>query len=220
MAPERIRILIVDDHAVVREGLRAFLALQDGFEIVGEAADGEEGLQRAAELEPDVILMDLVMPKLDGVSAMRELRHRGARAHVIVLTSFLDDDRLLPALEAGAAGYLLKNSQPTELARAVRAAQAGEAIIDPTAAARLLNVLSGAGQERRGAQRLDQLTDREREVLVLIAQGRANKRIALELGISEKTVKNHVGHVLAKLGVTDRTQAAVLAVQEGLLTRS
>jgi two-component system, NarL family, response regulator LiaR len=220
MAPERIRILIVDDHAVVREGLRAFLALQEGFEIVGEAADGEEAVARAAELEPDVILMDLVMPKLDGVGAMRELRHRGAQAHVIVLTSFLDDDRLLPALEAGAAGYLLKNSQPTELARAVRAAQAGEAIIDPTAAARLVNVLSGSGQGRRGATRLDQLTDREREVLGLIAQGRANKRIALELGISEKTVKNHVGHVLAKLGVTDRTQAAVLAVQEGLLTRS
>ena len=220
MAAERIRILIVDDHAVVREGLRAFLTLQDGFEVVGEAADGEEAVERAAELEPDVILMDLVMPKLDGVSAMRELRHRGGSAHVIVLTSFLDDDRLLPALEAGAAGYLLKNSQPTELARAVRAAQAGEAIFDPTAAARLVTVLSGSRQRRGGASRLDQLTDREREVLALIAQGRANKRIALELGISEKTVKNHVGHVLAKLGVTDRTQAAVLAVQEGLLNRS
>jgi NarL family two-component system response regulator LiaR len=223
MAPEQIRILLVDDHAVVREGLRAFLALQDGFEVVGEAADGEEAVQRAAELEPDVILMDLVMPKLDGVSAMRELRRRGghaSRAKVIVLTSFLDDDRLLPALEAGAAGYLLKNSQPAELARAVRAAQAGEAIIDPTAAARLVGLLSGTDHRRRGAAPLDQLTDREREVLALIAQGRANKRIALELGISEKTVKNHVGHVLAKLGVTDRTQAAVLAVQEGILTRS
>jgi DNA-binding NarL/FixJ family response regulator len=221
MPPEPIRILLVDDHAVVREGLRAFLALQDGFEIVGEAADGEEAVQRAAELEPDVILMDLVMPTLDGVSAMRELRRRGgraAKAKVIVLTSFLDDDRLLPALEAGAAGYLLKNSQPTELARAVRAAQAGEAIIDPTAAARLVGVLSDSDRGRRGATPLDQLTDREREVLALIAQGRANKRIALELGISEKTVKNHVGHVLAKLGVTDRTQAAVLAVQEGLLS--
>src|SRR6185437_8115885 len=161
MAPERIRILLVDDHAVVREGLRAFLALQDGFEIVGEAADGEEAVERASELEPDVILMDLVMPKRDGVSAMRELRRRGGSAHVIVLTSFLDDDRLLPALEAGAAGYLLKNSQPAELARAIRAAHAGEAIIDPTAAARLVNVLSGQG--RRGAARLDQLTERERE---------------------------------------------------------
>jgi two-component system, NarL family, response regulator LiaR len=221
MAPERIRILLVDDHAVVREGLRAFLALQDGFEIVGEAADGEEAVQRAAELEPDVILMDLVMPTLDGVSAMRELRRRCPHSRVIVLTSFLDDDRLLPALEAGAAGYLLKNSQPSELARAVRAAHAGEAIIDPTAAARLVNVLSGADHTRpRAAAPLEQLTRREREVLTLIAQGRANKRIALELGISEKTVKNHVGHVLAKLGVNDRTQAAVLAVQEGLLTRS
>ena len=219
--PEPIRILLVDDHAVVREGLRAFLGLQDGFEIVGEAADGEEAIERAAELEPDVILMDLVMPKLDGVSAMRELRRRwrgrGSHPRVIVLTSFLDDDRLLPALESGAAGYLLKNSQPAELARAVRAAQAGEAIIDPTAAARLVNALSN---DRASPTALDQLTKREREVLTLIAQGRANKRIALELGISEKTVKAHVGHVLAKLGVADRTQAAVLAVQNGLVTRS
>ncbi len=219
---EAIRILLVDDHAVVREGLRAFLALQEGFEIVGEAADGEQAVDRAVELEPDVILMDLVMPNLDGVSAMRELRRRGgraAKARVIVLTSFLDDDRLLPALESGAAGYLLKNSQPAELARAVRAAQAGEAIIDPTAAARLVSALS---RERgsSGASAFDQLTGREREVLMLVAQGRSNKRIALELEISEKTVKAHVGHVLAKLGVTDRTQAAVLAVQHGLITGS
>lgn len=224
MPPDPIRILVVDDHAVVREGLRAFLALQDGFEIVGEAADGEEAIERADELEPDVILMDLVMPKLDGVSAMRELRHRSehaSRARVIVLTSFLDDDRLLPALEAGAAGYLLKNSQPAELARAVRAAHAGEAIIDPTAAARLVNALSGEGRRPVGSGPVfDQLTGREREVLSLIAQGRANKRIALELGISEKTVKAHVGHVLAKLGVSDRTQAALLAVQHGLITGS
>jgi two-component system, NarL family, response regulator LiaR len=216
-----IRILVVDDHAVVREGLRAFLALQDGFEIVGEAADGEEALERAAELDPDVILMDLVMPGRDGVSAMRELHARRQKARVIVLTSFLDDDRLLPAIEAGAAGYLLKNSEPAELARAVRAAHAGEAIIDPTAAARLVQALSGGDRRRQApASALEQLTGREREVLTLIAGGRSNKRIALELGISEKTVKAHVGHVLAKLGVTDRTQAAVLAVQEGLVQRS
>jgi two-component system, NarL family, response regulator LiaR len=228
---DTIRILVVDDHAVVREGLRAFLALQEGFQIVGEAADGEEALERAAELDPDVILMDLVMPGRDGVSAMRELHarrggagekgSRGGRARVIVLTSFLDDDRLLPAIEAGAAGYLLKNSEPAELARAVRAAHAGEAIIDPTAAARLVDALSSKDRtSRSAAEPLDQLTAREREVLTLIAGGRSNKRIALELGISEKTVKAHVGHVLAKLGVTDRTQAAVLAVQEGLVQRS
>jgi len=219
---ETIRILLVDDHAVVREGLRAFLSLQPGFEIVGEAGDGQEAIERASELDPDVILMDLVMPRLDGVSAMRELRRRagrGAGAKVIVLTSFLDDERLLPALEAGAAGYLLKNSQPAELAHAVRAARAGEAIIDPTAAARLVTALSD--RERRGGSApFEQLTARERQVLGLIAGGRSNKRIALELGISEKTVKAHVGHVLAKLGVTDRTQAAVLAVQHGLVPGS
>ncbi len=216
--PSPIRILIVDDHAVVREGLRAFLALQDGLEIVGEAADGEEAVRQAERLEPDVILMDLVMPKLDGVGAMRELRKlggRGSNFRVIVLTSFLEDDRLLPALEAGAAGYLLKNAQPSELARAVRAAHAGEAIIDPTVAARLVEALSD--RQRTDGARQAQLTARERDVLGLIARGRSNKRIALELGISEKTVKAHVGHVLAKLGVSDRTQAALLAVQEGLV---
>jgi two-component system, NarL family, response regulator LiaR len=210
---DAITILVVDDHAVVREGLRTFLGLQAGFEIVGEAADGDEALERAEQLDPDVILMDLVMPNRDGVSAMQTLKRRGSRSRVIVLTSFLEDDRLLPALEAGAAGYLLKNSQPAELARAVRAAHAGEAIIDPTVAARLVHALS---ERPAAAPAFDGLTARERDVLTLIAQGRSNKRIALELGISEKTVKTHVGHVLAKLDVTDRTQAAVLAVQAGL----
>ena len=212
--PDPITILVVDDHAVVREGLRAVLGLQDGFEIVGEAVDGEEALEQAERLDPDVILMDLVMPVRDGVSAMQVLKQRASRSRVIVLTSFLEDDRLLPALEAGAAGYLLKNSQPAELARAVRAAHAGDAIIDPTVAARLVRALS----ERPATPAFDELTTRERDVLVLIAQGRSNKRIALELGISEKTVKTHVGHVLAKLDVTDRTQAAVLAVQAGLVS--
>jgi two-component system, NarL family, response regulator LiaR len=215
---EAITILVVDDHAVVREGLRTFLGLQEGFEIVGEAADGEEALEQAERLDPDVILMDLVMPRRDGVSAMQVLKERASRSRVIVLTSFLEDDRLLPALEAGAAGYLLKNSQPAELARAVRAAYAGDAIIDPTVAARLVHALSqrspAAAHDRAV---LDDLTGREHDVLVLIARGRSNKRIALELGISEKTVKTHVGHLLAKLGVTDRTQAAVLAVQAGLV---
>ena len=199
----------------MREGLRAFLALQHGLEIVGEASDGEEALAQADRLRPDVILMDLVMPGLDGVGAMRALRHRAPDSRVIVLTSFLDDDRVLPALQAGAAGYLLKNTEPSELARAIRVASRGEVIIDPTVAARLVDAISASAP--RETRDHDQLTRREREVLELIAGGRSNKRIALELGISERTVKAHVGHVLAKLGVSDRTQAALLAVREGLV---
>jgi DNA-binding NarL/FixJ family response regulator len=204
-------VLVVDDHEVVREGLRAFLELQHGIEVAGEAADGEEAIAVAERLDPDVVLMDLVMPRLDGLGAMRELRERVPRARVIVLTSFLDDDKLLPALRAGAAGYLLKNAPPPELARAVRAAHAGEALLDPVVAARLVETLAGDGDP------LDQLTPREREVLELIGRGFPNKRIARRLEVSEKTVKTHVGHVLAKLGVTDRTQAAVVAVRAGLV---
>jgi two-component system, NarL family, response regulator LiaR len=211
-----ISILIVDDHAVVREGLRAFLELQDGMPVVGEAADGEQALIQATRLAPDVILMDLVMPRLDGVAAMQLLREQSPASRVIVLTSFLDDERLLPAIQAGAAGYLLKNAAPAELARAIRAAHGGDAILDPTVAAR---VIAAIAEGRTAAtNQEDQLTRREREVLELIAHGRSNKRIAYELGISEKTVKTHVGHLLAKLGVSDRTQAAMLAVQRGLVS--
>ena len=208
---DAIRVLVVDDHAVVREGLRTFLSLQDGIEVVGEAADGREAVAAAERERPDVVVMDLVMPRLDGVQAMRELRARVPRARVIVLTSFLDDDRLLPAIRAGAAGYLLKNVEPAELARAVRAADAGEALIDPVVAARLVDALADADDHRDEQP----LTAREQEVLDLIARGYANKRIALELGIAEKTVKTHVGHVLAKLGVADRTQAALYATRAG-----
>jgi len=221
MAGEQpIRVLIVDDHAVVREGLRAFLELQEGIQVVDEAADGKQAVERARALEPDVILMDLVMPGLDGVGAMRAIHKLVPGTRVIVLTSFLDDERLMPALQAGAAGYLLKDVEPSELARAVRSACADEAMIDPTVAARLLRALSEpqglSGAIPDPAAAGTTLTAREREVLELIAAGRSNKRIAFELGIAEKTVKTHVGHLLAKLGVTDRTQAAVLAVQRGL----
>ena len=211
---EPIRVLLVDDHAVVREGLRAFLELQEGIAVVGEAADGIEAIEGATRLRPDVILMDLVMPELDGVSAMRSLRERLPEARVIVLTSFLDDDKLLPALRAGAAGYLLKNAEPQEVARAIRAATAGQALIDPVVAARLVETLAADD----GENQLDRLTPREHEVLVLIGRGFPNKLIARELGVSEKTVKTHVGHVLAKLGVSDRTQAAVFAVRSGLVS--
>jgi NarL family two-component system response regulator LiaR len=216
VAAELIRVLIVDDHAVVREGLRTFLELQDGIQVVGEAADGERAVAQAVALEPDVILMDLVMPGLDGIGAMRLLRQRAPSSRVIVLTSFLDDERLMPAMESGASGYLLKDVEPAELARAVRVACDDEAVIDPTVAARLLRRLGEPGATVAGDDGFQQLTRREREVLELIAAGYANKRIAFELGIAEKTVKTHVGHVLAKLGVTDRTQAALLAVQHGV----
>ena len=209
-------MLIVDDHAVVREGLRTYLGLQDGIEIAGEAANGREAVAEAERLRPEVILMDLEMPELDGVGAMRELRRRGVECRVIVLTSFSDERRLLPAIQAGAAGYLLKDAEPREVVRAVRAAHAGETLLAPAVAARLVEAIA----EPAGAP-AQRLTPREQEVLELIAAGLSNKLIARRLGIAEKTVKTHVGHVLAKLGVSDRTQAALYAVRTGLVrTRS
>lgn len=210
-----IGVLIVDDHAVVREGLRSYLELQDGIEVVGEAGDGREAIACAGALEPDIILMDLVMPVVDGISAMRTIRSSVPTARVIVLSSFLDEDSLLPAIQAGASGFLLKNVAPSELVRAINAAHRGEAIIDPAVAARLLATLAGDAQ--RAPVQAQRLTAREQDVLELIVGGRSNKRIALELGIAEKTVKAHVSRVLAKLGVADRTQAALLAVREGIV---
>ena len=217
MVADAIRVLIVDDHAVVREGLRTYLGLQDGIEVAGEAPNGREAVAEAERLRPDVILMDLEMPELDGVGAMRELSRRGVESRVIVLTSFSDERRLLPAIQAGAAGYLLKDAEPREVLRAVRAAHEGEALLAPAVAARLVAAIA----EPAAGTPAQRLTRREQEVLELIAGGLSNKLIARRLGIAEKTVKTHVGHVLAKLGVSDRTQAALYAVRTGLVrTRS
>jgi len=210
---DAIRVLIVDDHAVVREGLRTYLGLQDGIEVAGEAPNGREAVAEAERLRPDVILMDLEMPELDGVGAMRELSRRGVESRVIVLTSFSDERRLLPAIQAGAAGYLLKDAEPREVLRAVRAAHEGEALLAPAVAARLVAAIA----EPAAGTPAQRLTRREQEVLELIAGGLSNKLIARRLGIAEKTVKTHVGHVLAKLGVSDRTQAALYAVRTGLV---
>jgi NarL family two-component system response regulator LiaR len=208
-----IRVLIADDHAVVRQGLRTFLELQDDIEVVGEAADGEQALAAVGELAPDVVLMDLVMPGLGGVGAIERLRELGATARVIVLTSFLDEDKVLPAVRAGAAGYLLKDTEPAELVRAIRIVDGGEALLHPAVAARVLREVVAEGDR---VQRHALLTPREREVLSLLARGRTNKAIALDLGVAEKTVKTHVGNILGKLGLSDRTQAALYAVREGL----
>ena len=210
-----IRVLIADDHAVVRQGLRTFLDLQADIDVVGEAAGGEEAVAVAAEHAPDVILLDLVMPRLDGIGALRRLREVAPGARVIVLTSFGEDERLFTALRAGASGYLLKDVEPAELVRSIRTVHGGGAPLSPAVAARMVEEFaSGAGAGRAPA---DDLTPRELEVLCLIARGQSNKRIALELGVAEKTVKTHVSHVLAKLGLSDRTQAALYAVREGLV---
>jgi two-component system, NarL family, response regulator LiaR len=207
-----IRVLIADDHAVVRQGLRTFLELQEDVEVVADVADGEDAVAAARERSPDVVLMDLVMPRVDGIEAIRRIRAERPATRVIALTSFLDDDKVFPAVRAGAAGYLLKDVQPQELVRAIRTVYAGEALLHPAVTARLMAEVAEPG---RPAAR-DQLTEREREVLGLIARGLSNKLIARELGIAEKTVKTHVSNLLGKLGVTDRTQAALLAVREGL----
>jgi DNA-binding NarL/FixJ family response regulator len=201
-----IRVLIADDHAVVRQGLRTYLELQDDIDVVGEAADGDEAVAAAGELGPDVVLLDLVMPGAGGLSALGALPAAAPGARVLVLTSFGDDERVFAALRAGAAGFLLKDVEPAELVRAIRTAASGQAALSPAVATRVVAAVAQA----------DELTPRERDVLRLIAQGRSNKRIALELGMAEKTVKTHVSHVLAKLGVADRTQAALYAVRTGL----
>jgi NarL family two-component system response regulator LiaR len=207
-----IRVLIVDDHGVVREGLRAYLELEPDIQVIGEARDGQEGVTRAQELQPDVVLMDLVMPRMDGVEATAAIKQQQPEAHVIVLTSFVDDDRVVPAIKAGATSYLLKDVAAADLARAIRGARAGQAQLHPEVARRLMQTVTTP----RKLEAATQLTDREREVLRLLAEGRSNKEIARSLVVSERTVKGHVSNILGKLGLQDRTQAALYAVRHGL----
>jgi DNA-binding NarL/FixJ family response regulator len=209
---DAIKVLLVDDHQVVRRGLRTFLEVQDDIEVVGEAADGAEGVDRAEELRPDVILMDVKMPGMDGVDALRRLRELDNPARVLVVTSFTEQRTVVPALRAGAAGYVYKDVDPDALAGAIRSVHAGHILLQPEVADALLaQEGSNSGTGRAGS-----LTEREREVLGLIADGRSNREIARALVLSEKTVKTHVSNILMKLDLADRTQAALWAVRHGV----
>ncbi len=206
-----IRILVVDDHSVVRQGLKMFLGLDPELDVIGEAVDGADGVKKAKELKPDVVLMDLLMPVMDGITAIGVLRRELPDTEVIALTSVLEDSSVIGAVRAGAIGYLLKDTESDELCRAIKAAAAGQVQLSPKAAARLM-------REVRAPESPETLTDRETEVLRLLAQGRSNKEIAHDLTIGEKTVKTHVSNILSKLGVPSRTQAALYAVRIGLVT--
>jgi DNA-binding NarL/FixJ family response regulator len=205
-----VRILIADDHKVVRQGLRMFLEYDDDLEVVGEATNGQEAVEMARELKPDVVLMDLVMPVMDGLTAIAAIRGETSDIEVIALTSVLDDGAVVGAVRAGAIGYLLKDTEDEALRRAIHAAAQGQVQLAPEAAARLM-------REVRLPEQNPNLTDREAEVLRLIALGKANKEIARELGVGEQTVKSHVSSVLSKLGVQSRTQAALQAAKLGLV---
>lgn len=205
-----IRIMIVDDHAVVRQGLKMFLSMDSDIEIVGEATDGDQAVQLAAQLMPDVILMDLLMPRMDGVTAIGQIKRAYPDIEVIALTSVLEDNAVVGAIRAGAIGYLLKDTASDDLLRAIKAASEGQVQLSPRAAARLM-------REVRAPESPEKLTEREIDVLRLLAQGLANKQIAHSLGIGEKTIKSHVSNILAKLGVNSRTQAALYAASIGLV---
>jgi len=214
---DKISLLITDDHALVRQGIRAFLELQPDLTVIGEADSGEAAVHMAAELAPDVVLMDLVMPGIGGVEATRQVKQVSPHSQIIVLTSYHEDEYILPALRAGALSYVLKDIGPDELADTVRKAARGESMLHPRVASRVVQELRGA---RRDTPNLfTELSDRELEVLRLIADGLSNAEIASKLVISEKTVKGHVSNILGKLHMMDRTQAAVLAWQQGLVAR-
>jgi DNA-binding NarL/FixJ family response regulator len=216
----RIRVLIVDDHAMVRRGMRDFLDLHDDLEVVGEASDGSGALDAAAELLPDVVVMDLLMPGLDGIAATAELKARHPAIEVVAITSFIEEDRITAAIEAGASGFLLKDAEADDLAAAIRAAHAGEVYLDPAVAGIVTRRMrAGKNQAASGNDReaaVSRLTERERDVLACLARGLSNQAIATELGMAERTARTHVSNILAKLGLTSRTQAALFAVEHGL----
>ncbi|MFH9611710.1 response regulator transcription factor [Streptomyces sp. DH8] len=211
MAEKIIRVLLVDDHQVVRRGLRTFLEIQEDIEVVGEAADGAEGVARTEELRPDVVLMDIKMPGTDGIEALRRLRELDNPAKVLIVTSFTEQRTVVPALRAGASGYVYKDVDPDALAGAIRSVHAGHVLLQPEVAGALLAQEEAGSGTGRGST----LTEREREVLGLIADGRSNREIARALVLSEKTVKTHVSNILMKLDLADRTQAALWAVRHG-----
>jgi len=208
-----VRVLIVDDHAIVRKGIRALLSEAGGFEVVGEADNGQTAVFLAQETQPDVILMDLLMPGMDGIEATRQITSHQPKARILVLTSFAADNKVFPAIKAGATGYLLKDSSPDELVRAIRQVQRGEPSLHPTIARKLLREIARPA-EREPAP--EALTARELEVLQLIAQGLSNQEIADRISVSESTVRAHVSRILGKLHLASRTQAALYAVREGL----
>jgi NarL family two-component system response regulator LiaR len=208
-----IRVLVVDDHTVVRKGIRALLMTEPNIKVVGEARDGREAVAEAQKLEPDVILMDLLMPEMDGVEAIRQIKERQLEARILVLTSFAGDDKVFPAIKAGAEGYLLKHCTPAELVQAIRQVFSGESSLHPAIARKVLRRLSDSSERGSGPE---SLTERETEVLQWLAQGQSNREISAHLGISEATVRAHVSNILAKLQVGSRTQAALYALREGL----
>ncbi len=210
---ENIRILIVDDHPVVRHGLRGMLNIKPGLEVVGEAEDGDEAILQARALEPDVILLDLILPRKDGLAVIEELKQEAQQAHILVLTSLTEDEKLIAALDAGAQGCLLKDSSPTELVRAVRDVYQGELALHPAIARKLLG---SSGQPSETPARHNSLTKREIEILQALAQGLSNRQIAESMVISEQTVRSHVTHILEKLGLANRTQAALYALRQGI----
>ena len=212
MSEEKITVLIVDDHAIVRQGLRTFLELQDDIQVVGEASTGAEAVGQTRRLLPDVVLMDLVMPEMDGIAATRHICALSPGTKVIALTSFGEDEKVFAAIKAGASGYLLKDISPSDLVRAVQAAHRGEVQLHPEIAKKLMDEFA----KRTKKTIPDELTERELEVLRLVARGLNNRKIADELMISEKTVKVHVSNILSKLHLANRTQAAIYAIRKGL----